>query len=92
MDKIGVIYDRVRGVMFSMQDEDQAIIHESVPEPIRPMASELKTEMDVICEKISDLQAQKRRLEAKPLIAQLQMMEAEAESKCNKAARKLGVY
>ena len=89
MDKIGVIFDQVNGVMFSMHDEERALVHESVPSAILDLVTQKKAEMDVMCEEIAHTPRSPRRRE---LVADLQVAETRAASECNRALRKLKLY
>ena len=90
MDKIGVIFDQVNGVMFSMHDEERALVHESVPSAILNLVTQKKAEMDVMCEEIAHTpRSDPRRRE---LVDQLQRAETRAAYQCNRALRKLKLY
>ena len=90
MDKIRVVFDQVNGVMFTMADEDRAVIHESVPSAIFDLVEKHKEEMDVMCAEIAHTpRSDPRRRE---LVSELQRAETRAAYQCNRALRKLKLY
>lgn len=92
MDKIRVIFNQVHGVMFGMDDEERAVVHESVPTQAMEICIAEKATLDAFCEQIADAKARKDSATARELIQKLQIAEAAASTKANRVLRKAGLY